>query len=141
MSDTPEIAAEDLPEDSWDRAFVLAHRWGLDAATPVTISAVGNRTMVATVTCLAASPASLVAMKLQSAPRRPVAPVHKAANDYLDLQRLLANAALVPEIVQDLTTGALTILEPGPSNGSGSSSSSAPTKRLGLSDGAGPPMG
>ena len=87
VSDTPasEIPVADLPENEWDRAFVLAHRWGLDSATAVTISAVRNRLVVATVTCLAASPASLVTMKLQSAPRRPVARVENAANDYLDL--------------------------------------------------------
>ncbi len=75
----------DLPEDEWDRAFLLAHRWGLDSATPVLISAVEGRIVSATVACPAASSASLVAMKLQSAPRRPPARVEKAANDYLDL--------------------------------------------------------
>jgi hypothetical protein len=104
VGDTPaaQIPSAALPDDEWDRAFVLAHRWGLDSATPVTIRAMRKRVAVATVTCLAASPASLVIMKLQSAPRRPVARVHKAANDYLDLQRLLSNAELVPGVAQDL---------------------------------------
>ncbi|MCL4446669.1 MAG: hypothetical protein M1134_07405 [Actinobacteria bacterium] len=108
VSDTPaaQIPAADLPESEWDKVFVLAHRWGFDSATPVTISAVKNRNVVATVACLAASPGSLVAMKLQSAPRRPPARIHKAANDYFDLYRLLSNAELVPEIAHDLVTRA-----------------------------------
>ena len=87
VSDTPasQIPRADLPQDEWDTAFVLAHRWGLDSATPVTIRAVEHRSVVATVTCPAASPASLVTMKLQSAPRRTTARIDKAANDYLDL--------------------------------------------------------
>lgn len=101
-----QIPAAELPENDWDRAFVLAHRWGLDAASPVTISAVGNRVVLSSVTCLAASPASLVAMKLQSAPRRPAVRVHKAANDYLDLHRLLSNVELLPEVAEDLATHA-----------------------------------
>jgi hypothetical protein len=80
-----QLRETELPEYLWDRAFVLTHRWGLDSATPVTISVLQSRTVIATVTCLAASPASLVTMKLQSAPRRPIARVYKAANDYLDL--------------------------------------------------------
>jgi hypothetical protein len=67
---------------------------------------VRKQVVVATVTCLAASPASLVTMKLQSASRRPVSGVEKAANDYLDLQRLLSNAELVPEVARDLVIGA-----------------------------------
>jgi hypothetical protein len=104
VSDTPaaQIPAADLPDSEWDKAFVLAHRWGLDSATPVTISVMAARVVVATVTCLAASPASLVVMKLQSAPRRPAARAFKAANDYLDRQRLLSDAELVPEIALDL---------------------------------------
>jgi hypothetical protein len=101
-----QIPVADLPDDEWARAFVLAHRWGLDAATPVTITVLGAGAVVATVTCLAASAASLVVMKLQSAPRRPTARFQKAANDYLDLQRLLSNARLVPAIAQDLVTNA-----------------------------------
>lgn len=77
VGDTPAtlIPASDLPTHDLDRAFVLAHRWGLDAATDVTIRATAEQATVATVTCLSASPASLVAMKLQSAPRRPPAPL------------------------------------------------------------------
>jgi hypothetical protein len=72
----------------------------------VTISTVAERAMVATVTCLAASPASLVAMKLQSAPRRSLARADRAANDYADLYRLLSNAELLPEIAHDLAVSA-----------------------------------
>lgn len=108
VGDTPAalIPAADLPTDEWDRAFILAHRWGLDAATSVTIRAVSAQVTTATVTCLAASPASLVAMKLQSAPRRPSGRVDKAANDYADLYRLLSNVELLPEIAADLVSRA-----------------------------------
>ena len=108
VSGTPaaQIPCTDLPDDEWDRAFVLAHRWGLDVATPVVISAAREGAVVATVTCLAASAASLVTMKLQSDPRRPVSRVQKAANDYLDLQRLLSNAELMPQLAHDLARNA-----------------------------------
>jgi hypothetical protein len=104
VGETPatEISPSNLPDDEWDRAFVLAHRWGLDAASSVTITAVENRIPLSTVTCLAASSASLVAMKLQSAPRRSKAAVGKAANDYLDLHRLLSNAEVAPRVATDL---------------------------------------
>jgi hypothetical protein len=45
-------------------------------------------------------------MKLQSAPRRTTARIDKAANDYLDLYRLLSNAELAPAIATDLTAHA-----------------------------------
>jgi hypothetical protein len=45
-------------------------------------------------------------MKLQSAPRRSTTRVEKAVNDYLDLERLLSNAELVPEIARHLATEA-----------------------------------
>ena len=100
------ISSLELPTNEWDRAFVLAHRWGLDSATPVVINAVETELVVATVTCPAASPASLVAMKLQSAPRRPRTRIDKAANDYLDLHRLLSSSDLGFEIARDLTSDA-----------------------------------
>jgi hypothetical protein len=52
VSDTPaaDMAAADLPDDEWDRAFVLAHRWALDSATAVSIGAVREGRVVATVT-------------------------------------------------------------------------------------------
>jgi hypothetical protein len=137
VSDTPaaQIPRKDLPDDEWDRAFVLvAHRWGLDAASPVTISAVGEGAVVATVTCLAASAASLVTMKLLSAPRRPVARVQKAANDYLDLQRLLSNVELVPSWPMISSEAPPTSSVDGPSSGSVWISSTGPTRRPGLSD-------
>jgi len=104
VGETPatKIAETNLPEDEWDRAFVLAHRWALDTASPVTITAVENRITLSTVTCLAASSASLVAMKLQSAPRRSRSTVDKAANDYLDLYRLLSDVELAPQVATDL---------------------------------------
>ena len=54
------------------------------------------------VACRVATPAALVAMKLQSAPRRPPAGAHKATNDYLDLALLLSDLVLLPQIVAGL---------------------------------------
>jgi hypothetical protein len=35
------VLAADLPEDDHHRLFVLAHRWALDSATPVSIAVHG----------------------------------------------------------------------------------------------------
>jgi len=68
----------DLPDDEFDRAFLLAHRWALDSATEAVLSAVSEqRVPVATAMCRVAIPAALVAMKLQSAPRRRAERAHK----------------------------------------------------------------
>ncbi len=101
-----EIPVEDLPEMEWDRAFILAHRWRLDSATPATVTAVRQGEVTATVTCLVVSPASLVTMKLQSASRRPQSRVHKAANDYLDLFRFISDGELGAALAADLLSRA-----------------------------------
>jgi len=68
----------ELPEDQFDRAFVLAHRWALDSAAPASLTVVsGERVPLAAVTCRVATPAALVGMKLQSAPRRRAERAHK----------------------------------------------------------------
>lgn len=93
----------DLPDDEWDRAFVLAHRWALDVATPAELSVIGpDHHLRGTVRCRVAQPASLVAMKLQSAPRRPRTRAHKAGNDYGDLFFLLAKDDHVVELADQL---------------------------------------
>jgi hypothetical protein len=93
---------EDLPEEEFDRAFVLSHRWAFDTASELTLRCVQRHAPDTTVTCRVATPAALVAMKIQSAPRRPPAGVQKAANDYLDLALLLSNLVLLPQIITGL---------------------------------------
>ena len=88
-----------LPDDEFDRAFLLAHRWALDYATEASLTVISEqRVPIATATCLVATPAALVAMKLQSAPRRRAERAHKGPNDYGDLYALL----LQPEIFDDM---------------------------------------
>jgi hypothetical protein len=72
---------EDLPEEEFHRAFVLSHRWAFDTASELTLRCVPRQGPDAIVTCRVATPAALVAMKIQSAPRRPPAGIQKAAND------------------------------------------------------------
>lgn len=71
VGDVPaaELLSEELPEDELDRAFVLSHRWALDTAENQLLSA-DDLELSATIGCRFASAADLVAMKLQSSPRR-----------------------------------------------------------------------
>ncbi len=88
-----------LPEDQFDRAFILARRWALDSATPVSLTvASAERVPLATATCRVATPSTLVAMKLQSAPRRRAERAHKGPNDYGDLYALLTQTVALDEI-------------------------------------------
>jgi hypothetical protein len=93
VGDVPaaELLAEHLPDVEEDRIFVLAHRWALDTADELTLVAEADGTIVARVRCRFAVPASLVAMKLQSAPRRRGARADKAGGDYIDLFRLVSH--------------------------------------------------
>jgi len=92
-----------LPEDQFGRAFVLAHRWALDSAAPASLTVVsGERVPLATATCRVATPAALVAMKLQSAPRRRAERVHKGPNDYGDLYALFMQPESLAGIAADL---------------------------------------
>jgi hypothetical protein len=98
-----ELDPGSLPEDQFDRAFILAHRWALDSATPASLTVVsGDRIPLATVTCRVATPAALVGMKLQSAPRRRAERAHKGPNDYGDLYALLTRPESLAEITADL---------------------------------------
>jgi hypothetical protein len=93
----------ELPEDQYDRAFILAHRWALDLATPASLTVVsGKRAALATVSCRVATPAALVAMKLQSAPRRRAERAHKGPNDYGDLYALFTRPESLAGIAADL---------------------------------------
>lgn len=93
----------DLPDDEFDRAFLLAHRWALDSATEASLTVVSEpRVPVATATCRVATPAALVAMKLQSAPRRRAERAQKGPNDYGDLYALLLRPETIDDIVADL---------------------------------------
>ncbi len=97
-----DLNLEDLPEEAFPRAFVLSHRWAFDTASELTLRCLQRQGPDTIVECRVATPAALVAMKLQSAPRRPPARVQKAANDYLDLTLLLSNLVLLPLIIADL---------------------------------------
>ena len=97
-----DLSPESLPEDEFPRAFVLSHRWAFDTASELTLRCHQRQGPDTIVTCRVATPAALVAMKLQSAPRRPSARVQKAANDYLDLALLLSNLILLPQIIAGL---------------------------------------
>ena len=100
VGDVPaaELSAEQLPDVEEDRIFVLAHRWALDTADELTLIAQADGTIVARVRCRFATPASLVAMKLQSAPRRRGGRADKAGGDYLDLFRLVSHPSMTRSI-------------------------------------------
>lgn len=104
VGDVPaaELSAEHLPDVEEDRIFVLAHRWALDTADELTLVAETDGTIVARARCRFAAPASLVAMKLQSAPRRRGSRAAKAGGDYLDLFRLVSHPAMTRSIAISL---------------------------------------
>jgi len=104
VGDVPatEIPVGHLPDAEPDRIFVLAHRWALDMAEELTLVVEENGAAVSRVRCRFASPASLVAMKLQSAPRRRAARAAKAGGDYLDIFRLSSHPAMTGEIASAL---------------------------------------
>lgn len=80
----------DLPEDELERAFVLSHAWALSSAEPVEITVVRGRSRkVSSVVLPVATPAALVAMKLQSVPQRRGGREHKRAGDCFDIYRLM----------------------------------------------------
>lgn len=93
------LVESDLPDDKLDRAFILGHRWAFDTAQAATLRA-GGKDEATAVTCRFAPPASIVSMKLQSAPRRRTERAHKAGGDYFDLYRLLSHPSLVRPIAQ-----------------------------------------
>jgi hypothetical protein len=92
VGDVPaaELHSADLPEEELDRAFVLSHRWALDTAEVQLLSA-DDLGLSATIGCRFASAAALVAMKLQSSPRRKGARSHKAGGDVFDIFRLISH--------------------------------------------------
>ena len=104
VGDVPasDIAPDLLPEGEADRIFVLAHRWALDTAEDLTLIAEEGGEVVAEARCRIATPASLVAMKLQSAPKRRAARAEKAGGDYLDLFRLTSHPDMTRSIAEAL---------------------------------------
>jgi len=100
VGDVPasDISPDLLPEGEADCIFVLAHRWALDTAEDLTLIAEEGGEVVAEARCRIATPASLVAMRLQSAPKRRAARAEKAGGDYLDLFRLTSH----PEMTRPL---------------------------------------
>jgi hypothetical protein len=104
VGDVPasDISPDLLPEGETDRIFVLAHRWALDTAEDLTLIAEEDYEVAAQVRCRIATPASLVAMKLQSAPKRRAARAEKAGGDYLDLFRLASHPDMTRSIAEAL---------------------------------------
>jgi len=93
----------ELPEDEADRMFVLAHQWALDTSTRLELVACDERLRrLASASCLVATPAALVAMKVQSAPRRSAAGRYKGASDYADVHRLLTHPGLLSPVAAAL---------------------------------------
>jgi hypothetical protein len=105
VGDVPatDIPPDLLPEQEADRIFILAHRWALDMAEDLTLIAEEDGRLVAEVRCRIATPANLVAMKLQSAPKRRAARAHKAGGDYLDLYRLTSHPDMTRSIAEALS--------------------------------------
>jgi hypothetical protein len=103
VGDVPaaELSRAHLPDDPLDRAFVLSHRWALDTAESQALYA-EDLDASTTVTCRFASAASLVAMKLQSAPRRRGERSHKAGGDLFDMFRLISHPGLTRAIASSL---------------------------------------
>ena len=98
-----DLDPQDLPDEAFDRAFLLAHRWALDSATKAVLTVLSEqRDPIATATCRVATSAQLVSMKLQSAPRRRAERAHKGPNDYGDLYALLTQPESLNEIVATL---------------------------------------
>jgi Nucleotidyl transferase AbiEii toxin, Type IV TA system len=91
-------AADIEPERS--RLFVLAHRWALETASPVTVSVTGTEVQA---TVPVATPAALVAMKLHSIQDR--SQDRKRASDAWDLFRLLQTHNAAGEIAAAIAHG------------------------------------
>ncbi|MGA3147432.1 MAG: nucleotidyl transferase AbiEii/AbiGii toxin family protein [Acidimicrobiales bacterium] len=105
VGDVPaaELHGAELPDDELDRAFVLSHRWALDSAENRILRA-DDLELSATVDCRFASAAALVAMKLQSSPRRKGDRSYKAGGDLFDIFRLISNPELTRAIAVSLHT-------------------------------------
>lgn len=80
--------AEELPLDELDRAFILSHWWAVATAETLSLLVIDRGETAATASIPVASPAALVACKLQSCRRRQRDPA-KAASDIFDIYRLL----------------------------------------------------
>lgn len=83
--------ADELPDDTGQRAFILSHRWALDGATLLNLVVTDRSGGVrAEATTPVASIEALVAMKLASASARREPALNKRASDIFDVYRLLA---------------------------------------------------
>ena len=96
---------DDLPDDDLDRVFILGHWWAVQSASAVTVQVVDGAAVAATADINVASPAALVACKLQSCRRRQRDPA-KVASDIYDIYRLL--------VEHDADGGVATALANGP---------------------------
>ncbi|MBI2704596.1 MAG: nucleotidyl transferase AbiEii/AbiGii toxin family protein [Actinobacteria bacterium] len=97
-----------LPDDISDRMFVLSHRYAYDTREQVHIDVIDPGQppdVITTATCEMATPAALVAMKLQSYPRRRGPSIAKQGSDLLDLYALLHQHDHDREIADALANG------------------------------------
>jgi hypothetical protein len=78
----------ELPDDELDRAFILSHWWAVATGEAVGLRVVSGADTVAAASAQVATPAALIACKLQSCRQRRRAPA-KAASDIYDIYRLL----------------------------------------------------
>lgn len=78
----------DLPDDELDRAFILSHWWAVATGEALELRVIDRDRIMATASTPVATPAALVACKLQSCERRQRDPA-KAASDIYDIYRLL----------------------------------------------------
>lgn len=83
-------AADDLPDDPVPRMFILAHWWAVETARITRLAVLDRSTTLASATVALATPAALVAAKLQSMRSRRGAAESKTVSDVYDTYRLLA---------------------------------------------------
>lgn len=95
---------DDLPEDDLDRIFVLAHWWALQTAEAVELRVLDASVTTATAEIAVATPAALVACKLQSSRRRQ-RDQPRAATDIYDVYRLLVEHDRDGDVANTLATG------------------------------------
>ena len=80
--------ADDLPDEPENRLFVLAHRWALESAEPLTIRAVGPDDKSVSASLTVATAPGLLACKLHAIADRPRSSIDKMESDARDIYRL-----------------------------------------------------
>jgi hypothetical protein len=95
-----------LPDAPDDRLFLLAHRRAYDTATTITVEVIdpGTRLKVERAQVAMATRGALVAMKLQSYPRRRGPNIAKQGSDMQDLIALLADPSDDEEVGRSIAS-------------------------------------